>query len=106
MVFRKNEPGYGLTLLMSLFLMQVKDTFHLADGRTVFIGSVKTEAKNISSCDCEILVENEVKGSLRIDGEEVPKDKRVADRAISTTQRIDLASLGVGKGDFIIRSKI
>ncbi len=90
---------------MSLFTMKVKDTFHFENGRTVFVGLLDTDAKTIPPCDCEILVGNEVKASMRIDGEEIPKGKQAPDRAISTSQRIDLASCGVGRGGFIIRSK-
>ena len=43
---------------MSLFRMKVEDTFHLEDGRTVFVGAVETLAKAIPPCDCEILVAN------------------------------------------------
>ncbi len=85
--------------------MKVVDTFHLEDGRTIFVGPIETEMKDIPPCECEILVGNEIKSSLRIDGEEIPKGKQVSDRAISTSQRIDLASCGVGRGEFTIRSK-
>jgi hypothetical protein len=90
---------------MGLFTMTVKDTFHFENGRTVFLGLIETEAKAIPPCDCEIVIGNEVKAALRIDGEEIPKGKKSPDRAISTSQPIDLASFGVGRGGFKIRSK-
>jgi len=89
----------------SLFTMTVSDTFHLEDGRTVFVGPIEAEAKAIPPCDCEILVGDEIKASLRIDGEEIPKGKKTPDRSISTSQRIDLAGYGIGRSGFQIRSK-
>ena len=91
---------------MNHFTMTVTDTFHLEDGRTIFLGPIETEMKVVPPCDCEILVGNEIKVSLRIDGEEIPKGKHVSDRAISTNQQIDLASSGAGRGGFTIWSKI
>jgi hypothetical protein len=91
---------------MSVFFrMIVKDTFHLKDGRTLFVGAVETKAKIAPPCDCEVLVGGEVKASIRIDGEDIPKGKGVSDRVVSTSQQIDLASLGITKGGFEIRSK-
>ena len=91
---------------MSLFTMKVEDTFYLADGRTVFIGVLETEVAPIPSCDCEIVVGDDVKASLPIDGEEFLKDKKTRNRAISTSQRVDLASYGIGRGGFTVRSKL
>jgi len=90
---------------MSLFVMTVKDTFHLEGGRTAFVGSIETEAKNIPSCECEIVLGNEVKASIWIDGEDFLKGKQSPDRAISTSQQINLAACGVRRGGFKIRSK-
>jgi hypothetical protein len=90
---------------MSLFTMTVVDTFHLEDGRTVFVGPVETGAKAIPPCDCELLVDDEVMMSLRIDGEEIPKGRKTSDRSISTSQQLNLASYGIGRSGFKIRSK-
>lgn len=90
---------------MSLFVMTVKDTFHLEGGRTVFVGSLESEAKSIPPCECEIVQGNEVKASIWIDGEDFLKGKKTPDRAISTSQRIDLALHGIGQRGFEIRSK-
>jgi hypothetical protein len=86
--------------------MRVEHTFNLEDGRTVFVGAVETEVGTIPPCDCEILVDDDIKISLRIDGEEIPKEKKTSNRAISTSQRIDLASYGIGRSGFMIRSKL
>jgi hypothetical protein len=91
---------------MSLFTMTVFDTFRLEDGRTVFVGPIETEAMVIPPCDCEILVGDETKASLRIDGEEIPKGKKTPNRSISTRERIDLTNYGIGPGGFKIRSKV
>lgn len=61
---------------MSLFIMTVVDTFHLENGRTIFVGQVEPEVKVIPPCDCEILVGDEIKALLRIDGEDIPKGKK------------------------------
>ena len=90
---------------MRLFTMRVEDTFHLEDGRTAFVGVIKTEAKAIPSCDCEILIGDEVKATLRIDGEEISKGKKVTSRVITTSERIDLSRYGIVRGGFKIRSK-
>lgn len=85
--------------------MRVEDTFHLEDGRTVFVGRIETEAKAIPPCDCDIVVDGEIKASMRIDGEEIPKGKKTLNRAVSTSQRIELARYGIGQRGFEIRSK-
>ena len=85
--------------------MTVNDTFHFENGRAVFVGLIETDAKVIPPCDCEIVVGNEIKAVFWIDGEEIPKRRQVADRAISTSQPIDLASRGLGRSGFKIRSK-
>jgi hypothetical protein len=91
---------------MNQFVMTVSDVFHFEDGRTIFVGPVESQEGNIRPCECEVIVNGEIKGTLKIDGEEIPKGKKTADRAISTSQRIDLATYGVGRGQFLIRSKI
>ena len=90
---------------MSLFVMTVMDTFHLGDGRTVFVDSVETKAKLIPACDCEILDDDTVKLSLRIDGEEIVKGSKTPNRSVSTSQQLNLASYGIARSGFTIRSK-
>lgn len=91
---------------MPLFAMKVTDTFRFENGRTVFVGELETESSTIPACDCDILVNNEVKVSLRIDGEEIPRGNQTPNRAISTSQPIDLSSCGLGQGGFTIRSRV
>lgn len=86
--------------------MTVKDTFHLEDGRTAFVGLLETKANNIPACECEILIGNEVRACIWIDGEDFVKGNQTENRAISTKQRIDLASHGIGRSGFKIRSKV
>jgi hypothetical protein len=87
--------------------MEVKDSFFFKDGSTVFVGPIRTEAKFIGPCECEILQTNEVRASLNIDGEMVPcaSEKKSMHRSISTRQRIDLDAIGVGRTGFVIHSK-
>lgn len=85
--------------------MQVEDTFHFEDGRTVFVGTVKSDENIITACDCEIVFAGVVKLSLWIDGEEIPKGKKSSKRAISTRENIELGRYGIGESGFEIRSK-
>ena len=85
--------------------MLVKDTFHLEGGTIAFVGSLESAVTSIPPCECEIVVNGEVKASLEIDGEMILKGKQVSDRAISTSQQIDLAGYGIGRSGFTIRSK-
>ena len=92
---------------MSLFSMIVRDTFHFDDGTPAFVASLETRAKTIPPRDCQIIVNNEVKASLRIDGEMILKGKQVPERTITTCQQINVASCGLERGGFtdhIIRS--
>ncbi len=57
----------------------------------MFVGPIETEVKAIPPYDCEILVGDQIKTSFQIDGEEIPKGKKTTKRAISTSQRIELA---------------
>ena len=48
--------------LMVVFAMQVRDTLHVACGITAFVGPTETDsAFLIPSCDCEIVVNGEVR---------------------------------------------
>jgi hypothetical protein len=66
---RRGAPGAGE--VMALFEMQVKDTFRLGERMTAFVGAIESEAKFIPGCDCNIIVDGEVRGSIRIDGETI-----------------------------------
>ena len=90
------------------FEMDVKDTFIFTDGTTVFTGPIETQIKFIGPCDCEVVQANEVRLSVRIDGEMVPSTPggKPPYRAISTRQPIDLDTIGVGRTGFTIRSKV
>ncbi len=90
---------------MSLFTMTVTDTFFFEDGTTAFVGCLETSTKTIPPCACEIMVGNEVKASVWIDGEMILEQKQSLSRAISTRQQIDLGACGVGRAGFIIQSK-
>jgi len=91
------------------FSMEVQDTFFLSWG-TTFVGMVKSDNNFfIPPCDCEIVQSGEVKASFRIHPENrgTPMDRSEPSllRSISTSEPIDLASLGLGKGGFIVRSR-
>jgi hypothetical protein len=88
------------------FEMAVKDTFKLEDGTTAFMGVIETKSDFIGPCDCEIVLEGQVKASIRIDGEMIVKRKKTPHRAISTKQSIDLAAIGLQREGFLIRSKV
>jgi hypothetical protein len=90
---------------MKSFEMVVKDTFRLENGATAFMGTIEPESNVIGPCDCELIVDNEVKTSIRIDGEMIVERKKAPYRAISTRQPIDLAVIGLQRDGFTIRSK-
>jgi hypothetical protein len=87
------------------FEMAVKDTFKLEDGTTAFVGVIESESDFIGPCDCEFILDSQVKASIRIEGEMMVKRKKTSYRAISTKQSIDLAAIGLQREGFIIRSK-
>jgi len=95
---------------MAMFQMEVEDTFFFKDGTTVFAGPIVFNGpeKLIRECDCEIVQNNKVKASLRIEGEMQPKRRPgviSSARALSTRESVDLAALGLGRGGFLLRSK-
>jgi len=95
-------------LAMSDFQMLVQDTFLFEDGTTVFTGHVQSQINFIRACDCEIVRDGEIKATVHIDGEMRPNLRPGSDptiRAVSTKENLDLTSLGIGKGGFLLRSK-
>jgi translation elongation factor EF-Tu-like GTPase len=84
------------------FEMAVEDTFHFENDSTAFAGMIETESDFTGPCDCEVILGNEVKTSICIDGEMMVKRNKTPDRAISTTRSIDLTALGLERGGFII----
>ena len=90
---------------MNFFQMKVKDTFRFQNGATVFVGAIESSEKMIPPCECEIVVGDEVKASLRIDGEMILEKKASLHRSISTSQPLDLAAHGLARSGFTIRSK-
>ncbi len=92
------------------FSMEVQDTFSLSGGIVAFVGTVDSDSNFlIPPCECEIVQSGEVKASFRIHPENKvsrrDKSKPILLRSISTSEPINLAALGLGKGGFIIRSK-
>lgn len=95
---------------MAIFEMAVEDTFFFNDGTVVFVGPIVFNGpeKFVRECDCEIVQNDEVKASLRIDGEMRPLRRPgvvSSGRALSTREAVDLATLGLGRGGFLLRSK-
>ncbi len=87
------------------FEMDVEDTFFFADGRTVFTGPIKTNAKLVGTCECEIVKDGELKLNVAIEGEMMPSSHSSRIRALSTKQSINLEALGLKRGGFKLRSK-
>ena len=88
--------------------MHVQDTFLFEDGTIVFTGQMQSEIKFIRECDCEIVLDGEIKAIVHIDGEMRPNLRPGSDptiRAVSTKERLNLANLGVGTGGFLLRCK-
>lgn len=95
---------------MSTFEMAAEDTFFFQDGRVVFAGHIQFSGpeKVIRECDCEIILDNQVKADLRIEGEMRPlgwPGEVSSTRALSTTDPIDLVALGLERGCFTLRCK-
>ncbi len=92
---------------MLSFRMLVNDTFPLSDGTTIFAGQVETDADLIPPCECEVVQDNRVLTSFRIQGEVIASKKPnyITDRVISTSAPVDLSALGLGRGGFVIRPK-
>jgi hypothetical protein len=90
---------------MKPFEMAVTDTFRLGDGTTVFVGTIHSGLDLIRPCDCEIIFDSEIKGTIRIDGKMILERKQTPCRSISTRQPIDLSAIGLESGGFTIRSK-
>ena len=91
------------------FSMEVQDTLFLSWG-TTFVGTVNSDNNCfIPPCDCEIVHSGEVKASFKIHCENrfsrSDKTEPILLRSISTSEPIDLAALGLGKGGFIVRPK-
>lgn len=62
----------------------------------------------IRECSCEIVQNNQVKASLRIEGEMRPKRRPgvvSSTRALAARESEDLAALGLGRGGFQLRPK-
>ena len=91
---------------MKPFEMVVEDTFHFENGSTAFAGMIESESDFTGPCDCEVILGNEVKASIWIDGEMMVKRNKTPHRAIPSTRSIGLTALGLQRGGFIIRSKV
>jgi hypothetical protein len=85
--------------------MLVKDTFRIED-LTVFLGYISQEVGLVRPCDCEIILNGKVVAYLHINGEALPLPEDPARRSISTGEKIDLESLGLGSGGFVIRPRV
>jgi len=48
------------------FEMKVEDVFRFANGTTLFLGTITSEAKFIGACDCEIIVDGKARLSAYV----------------------------------------
>jgi len=46
--------------------MKVEDVFRFANGTTLFLGTITSEAKFIGACDCEIIVDGKARLSAYV----------------------------------------
>jgi hypothetical protein len=81
--------------------MHVSDTFLLAHGTTVFLGPVEPDTYPIPACECEIVVDDEVKARFHALGSLF--ERRDAPRVIHTVHVFDWQTLGLGRSGFDIR---
>lgn len=77
------------------FRMEVKDLFKLADGRTVFLGQIKSNYDPIKKVRCRLMLDGRPVQDLTIEGEMIPKKTSFvgkSDRSVSTTDSVSLSS--------------
>lgn len=77
------------------FSLEVQDVFSFADGRTVFVGKLDTDASYVRPARCELIVDDHVLDEFDVEGEMMPTPRKPEMRSISTSAllRVDLATL-------------
>ncbi|MGB2591527.1 MAG: hypothetical protein WBG02_02320 [Candidatus Acidiferrum sp.] len=103
-----SPPSIAWITMIPTFEMTVEDTFFFQDGRVVFAGRIEFcgPEKVIRECDCEIVLNNQIKAPLRIEGEMRPKrwpGVVSSTRALSTRDPINLEAVGLERSGFTLR---
>jgi hypothetical protein len=75
--------------MMSL-LMTIREVFHFDDGRTIFVGNVEGSGY-VASVECDLVVDGEPVQRVTLTEELPEKRGEVADRALSTSDRLIVA---------------
>lgn len=77
---------------LNAFRMTVEDVFQLSFGRTVFVGIIDGETELIKSCQCDLIVAGEKKGTVYIEGEMITENRsNIVKRSLSTAENVELS---------------
>jgi hypothetical protein len=84
------------------FEMQIVEAFHFQDGRTVLVGPVGGNETLIRAGRCELLMEDERRAIVSIEGEMLPSgpSTRRDHRAVSTQEHLELDSEELRRGRY------
>lgn len=78
--------------------LSVVEIFRFEDGRTVFVGPLHEGVPYIPACLAELLVNDRVVATLRIEGEMMPNGRHPeGHRSVSTADAVD-SSVGASNG--------
>ncbi len=86
------------------FVMHVADVFHLADGRTVFVGEVLSSPPRIQGMRCQLVIDGEVRDHINLEGEMRFSPNQTTHRAISANKPIPVSSEEIRKSRSTLRS--
>lgn len=86
------------------FEMLVEDSFLMADGSTVFSGSLLSTIELVPRCECELVHEGVVIATFQIDGEILLKNKTSKNRAVSTRHKLSLLASDIARGSVRLRA--
>lgn len=88
----------------AVFELEVADTFHFTDGRTVFVGPVQSETQYIPPGQAELVVNGQVVAVIELEGEMIPSSRHpLGYRSVSTTDSADLGPLSPSDAEVRLR---
>ena len=87
------------------FEMLIKEIFNFQDGRTVFVGDISGENKFIKSCNCELIINDQLFSKIHVEGEMLPSGNKSGLRSLSTTDKINISEVPYKRVTVILRCK-
>jgi hypothetical protein len=82
----------------------VVEVFRFADGRTVFVGPMPEGTPFIPACSADLLVNDRVVASLRLEGEMLPEGRHpVGYHSVSTADAVDSSIVASDGADVRLR---